>query len=270
MELIGNAAAQLAVFRGDVTDGQRRNDVIRGQSGRHLRQALQGKCEVRTVPPRRGHRIPDCRVCIGGAKLRLPPFPAMPLPCTRRHFLATTALLPAVLAATTPPDRPPPACPLGSDWEFMPRFGDEFAGPGLDDTKWWDFNPAWHGRKPAHFSRANVRVADGTRQRARRRRHAATHGACLGTRGRLGGGSRARIRPVHNGHSEEQTTDPLRVFRSPLPLDAGQCLQRLLALRSTERNREVEGEGRGGFGFGCRHQGHRRQFRATGQRRRSC
>ncbi|MDX9866772.1 MAG: family 16 glycosylhydrolase [Kiritimatiellia bacterium] len=54
-----------------------------------------------------------------------------------------------------------PTCPLGADWEFSVEFSDEFNGVKLDDAKWWDFNPAWHGRKPAFFSRDNVAVRDG-------------------------------------------------------------------------------------------------------------
>lgn len=57
-----------------------------------------------------------------------------------------------------------PICPLGESWVFNPEFSDEFNGPGLDAGKWWDFNPAWHGRKPAYFSRDNVTVKDGSLQ----------------------------------------------------------------------------------------------------------
>ena len=34
----------------------------------------------------------------------------------------------------------------------------------MDDTKWWDFNPSWHGRKPGYFARENVSVKDGMLQ----------------------------------------------------------------------------------------------------------
>lgn len=72
-------------------------------------------------------------------------------------------LLPAAaLSARAAPTEP--ACPLGASWRFAPAFSDEFDGSQLDATKWWDFNPAWHGRKPAYFDRGNVRVADGTLQ----------------------------------------------------------------------------------------------------------
>jgi beta-glucanase (GH16 family) len=43
----------------------------------------------------------------------------------------------------------------------MCEYSDEFDGNQLDSEKWWDFNPHWHGRKPAFFSRENVVVKDG-------------------------------------------------------------------------------------------------------------
>lgn len=55
-----------------------------------------------------------------------------------------------------------PACPLGASWKFVPEFSDEFNGKGLDNEKWWDFNPTWYGRKPGYFSRENVKVTNGT------------------------------------------------------------------------------------------------------------
>ncbi|MBQ2849219.1 MAG: family 16 glycosylhydrolase, partial [Thermoguttaceae bacterium] len=55
-----------------------------------------------------------------------------------------------------------PVCPLGDAFEFAPELSDEFDGAALDAEKWFDFNPAWRGRKPALFSRQNVAVADGT------------------------------------------------------------------------------------------------------------
>jgi beta-glucanase (GH16 family) len=58
-------------------------------------------------------------------------------------------------------DKNDPACPMGADWKFIPGFSDEFNGNGLDCEKWWDFNPAMHGRKPAYFSRDNVVVNKG-------------------------------------------------------------------------------------------------------------
>lgn len=81
---------------------------------------------------------------------------------TRRRFLSTSALLPTALAATAATNAP--TCPLGDGWALDPDFSDEFAASELDANKWWDFNPAWHGRKPAYFDRANVRVGDGCLQ----------------------------------------------------------------------------------------------------------
>jgi len=55
-------------------------------------------------------------------------------------------------------------CPLDGKWHFIQSFSDEFNSKKLDDEKWWDFNPAWPGRKPAHFSRKNVKVKKGVLQ----------------------------------------------------------------------------------------------------------
>lgn len=82
-------------------------------------------------------------------------------PLSRRSFLTTAALLPAARHSRAGASGSPPACPLGGAWRFVPAFSDEFDGTQLDGGKWWDFNPAWHGRKPAHFDRGNVRVGDG-------------------------------------------------------------------------------------------------------------
>ena len=54
--------------------------------------------------------------------------------------------------------------PFGSidgDWILDESFSDEFNKSKLDADKWWDFNPAWHGRKPSHFARSNVKVKKG-------------------------------------------------------------------------------------------------------------
>jgi beta-glucanase (GH16 family) len=53
---------------------------------------------------------------------------------------------------------------MGEGWVFDSEFSDEFSGEGLDNDKWWDFNPDWHGRKPGFFARENVAVKDGTLQ----------------------------------------------------------------------------------------------------------
>jgi beta-glucanase (GH16 family) len=55
----------------------------------------------------------------------------------------------------------PPVCPAGEDWVFLSEFSDEFNDKNLESEKWWDFNPTWHGRKPAYFARENVEVKDG-------------------------------------------------------------------------------------------------------------
>lgn len=57
-----------------------------------------------------------------------------------------------------------PICPLQGDWKFIEEFSDEFNEKKLNEAKWWDFNPAWPGRHPAHFSRKNVKVKKGTLQ----------------------------------------------------------------------------------------------------------
>ena len=54
-----------------------------------------------------------------------------------------------------------PVCPLGNEWKWVPAFSDEFEGTTLNNEKWWDFNPAWVGRKPAYFDRNNVAVKNG-------------------------------------------------------------------------------------------------------------
>ena len=77
-----------------------------------------------------------------------------------KYFLALVAAL--FLAA--PASAESPVCPLGDDYVFAPELSDEFDGDSLDQEKWWDFNPAWRGRKPALFSRNNVKVADGALQ----------------------------------------------------------------------------------------------------------
>ncbi len=46
-------------------------------------------------------------------------------------------------------------------WRKVPEMSDEFAGKTLDDEKWWDHYPAWHGRVPARFLPENIKVADG-------------------------------------------------------------------------------------------------------------
>ena len=54
-----------------------------------------------------------------------------------------------------------PNAKLSGLWVLDKSFSDEFNKSKLDETKWWDFNPAWHGRKPSHFARSNVKVKRG-------------------------------------------------------------------------------------------------------------
>ena len=54
--------------------------------------------------------------------------------------------------------------PFGSidgDWILDKSFSDEFNNTKLDSNKWWDFNPAWHGRKPSHFARSMSKLRKG-------------------------------------------------------------------------------------------------------------
>ncbi|MBQ3822343.1 MAG: family 16 glycosylhydrolase, partial [Thermoguttaceae bacterium] len=80
----------------------------------------------------------------------------------RSLFWISLALL--LLCAPARADEPAPPCPLGGEYEFAPEMSDEFNGDALDLDKWWNFNPAWRGRKPALFSRENVKVSDGALQ----------------------------------------------------------------------------------------------------------
>ena len=54
-----------------------------------------------------------------------------------------------------------PFASLEGVWILDKSFSDEFDKSKLDEKKWWDFNPAWHGRKPSHFARSNVKVKKG-------------------------------------------------------------------------------------------------------------
>ena len=54
-----------------------------------------------------------------------------------------------------------PYVKISGSWVLDKSFSDEFNKSKLDETKWWDFNPAWHGRKPSHFARSNVKVKKG-------------------------------------------------------------------------------------------------------------
>ena len=54
-----------------------------------------------------------------------------------------------------------PNAQISGSWILDKSFSDEFNKSKLDEARWWDFNPAWHGRKPSHFSRSNVKVKKG-------------------------------------------------------------------------------------------------------------
>ena len=54
-----------------------------------------------------------------------------------------------------------PTVKLEGKWKMDFNFSDEFNGKKLNSKQWWDFNPSWHGRKPSHFSRSNVKVKRG-------------------------------------------------------------------------------------------------------------
>ena len=54
-----------------------------------------------------------------------------------------------------------PFASLEGIWILDKSYSDEFDKSKLDEKKWWDFNPAWHGRKPSHFARSNVKVKKG-------------------------------------------------------------------------------------------------------------
>ena len=79
-----------------------------------------------------------------------------------KHLLSVLVALVALSCSRAQAQESTPPCPLGDGYEFAPELSDEFNGDSLDLDKWFDFNPAWRGRKPALFSRKNVAVADGS------------------------------------------------------------------------------------------------------------
>ena len=54
-----------------------------------------------------------------------------------------------------------PISKINGNWVLDQKFSDEFNTNSIDQTKWWDFNPQWHGRRPAHFARSNVKLRKG-------------------------------------------------------------------------------------------------------------
>ncbi|MCU0404269.1 MAG: family 16 glycosylhydrolase [Chitinophagaceae bacterium] len=79
----------------------------------------------------------------------------------KNHFFIFCPLLLISLSGNSQKEDSYPACPLGPEWILNSNFSDEFNGRQFDAAKWWDFNPAWVGRKPAFFSRENVNVKNG-------------------------------------------------------------------------------------------------------------
>lgn len=43
-----------------------------------------------------------------------------------------------------------PKCPLSGEWVLDADVSDEFDGPTLDKTKWWDYAPHLPGRPGAY------------------------------------------------------------------------------------------------------------------------
>ena len=54
-----------------------------------------------------------------------------------------------------------PISKINGNWVLDQKFSDEFNTNRIDQAKWWDFNPQWHGRRPAHFARSNVKLRKG-------------------------------------------------------------------------------------------------------------
>ncbi len=55
----------------------------------------------------------------------------------------------------------PPPAPAGYQWVRNEAFSDEFNGPALDATKWFDHHPWWVGRPPAMFKPWTLSLQDG-------------------------------------------------------------------------------------------------------------
>ena len=58
-----------------------------------------------------------------------------------RRFIILSLFVLGLLSSTVDAQETP-ACPLGDGYEFAPDLSDEFDGDALDDSKWFDFNPA--------------------------------------------------------------------------------------------------------------------------------
>lgn len=71
--------------------------------------------------------------------------------------LLLLALIPLRSYAQTPASDPQNT----KNWKLLDEFSDDFNGTQIDDSKWYDYNPQWKGRKPGYFSRDNVNVQNG-------------------------------------------------------------------------------------------------------------
>ncbi len=84
-----------------------------------------------------------------------------------KHALLSLASLlttMSVAAANYPASEPIKSIPLppeGQRWIVNEQLSDEFDGTKLDETKWIDHHPTWHGREPGLFMPKNVEVKDG-------------------------------------------------------------------------------------------------------------
>tara|TARA_X000000950_G_scaffold12141_1_gene13127 strand:+ start:1265 stop:2113 length:849 start_codon:yes stop_codon:yes gene_type:complete len=75
-----------------------------------------------------------------------------------KKLILLSLFIPAIVLSQ---DNYQPNAQISGSWVLDKSFSDEFNKSKLDEAKWWDFNPAWHGRKPSHFSRSNVKVKKG-------------------------------------------------------------------------------------------------------------
>ena len=75
-----------------------------------------------------------------------------------KKLILLSLFIPAIILSQ---DNYQPNAQISGSWILDKSFSDEFNKSKLDEAKWWDFNPAWHGRKPSHFSRSNVKVKKG-------------------------------------------------------------------------------------------------------------
>lgn len=74
-------------------------------------------------------------------------------------WLRPSNVLPEV--ACSRPDLPLHDQSNRGGWTVYAPWTDEFNRPGLDETRWYDHNPDWHGRAPARYLPRNVSVTNG-------------------------------------------------------------------------------------------------------------